>query len=281
MSSSSTFSFGSTFQYPKLRKLWISHQIAQITELLFFIDVAMIEIGNNSLIIYNGAVDYNDSTFEGYLQDIVSSTILFDNSYVIPWRQNVAEVQPYSTVETAFRTLTTKLDSTTIDSPELSDILIIAHYLKRMATFYSDPKTLLMSVNDIQTHLEIYKLIGQSVSNIITKVTSAQQIMIVLSQNDTTHPLYNTLGALKTSLSDSFAKILNVTDYLDKTLINNLENGVNNVIANFEVLSGRLEEASLSFISVHIKVVHIFINKDSTDTIYPFAITNELTTSSP
>jgi hypothetical protein len=288
--SSNTFTFGSNFSYPILRRLWINNQLQQVTDLLFFIDLAILEVGNNSLIIYNGAADYNDTLFENYIKLISSQIIMYENSYVIPWRLATASLNNYETVENGFKTFATATQNSIIDPQnpnQETDILILADFFHKMKTFYykSDDnnatvmKTILMSADDLKVHLNIYKLIANAISNISSKLKGIRQFIFIVSQNDSTHPLYNTCQLVDESISSStgaFQAINNLTNFIDKILINNLNNNVSNTITNYSDLSDLVNTVSEKLLNVHEILKKVFINTDNTDANYQYAIANSL-----
>jgi len=274
-----TFSFGSDFNYPILRKLWISDQLSKITEFMSFMVLTMEDIATNSLLVYNGSNDYNDTSFESNLKSISNNTIQFDTQSVISWRQNTSMVQKYSIVESGFNTFTNNIKNATIDTP--SDLLIIALFLNKMTHFYydsTDPsivqKTILMSADDLKVHLEVYKIIANSISTMISNLKSSQQYIFMVSQNDSNHPLYNTFGNLVTSLVEWYSKMLDVTDYIDKILINQLANGIANIPDNYNTLSTKMHTATIATQVAHDSFLSIFFDSNSST-----AITKTLVTS--
>jgi hypothetical protein len=272
-----SFTFGSTFKYDQLRKLWISNQLNQLTELLFFIDLSILEIGNNAMIIYNGATDYNDDNYESYLSQITNRIIQFDSQKVIVWRQNTSSVNKYEVVETQFNSFVNSINKSISDYNDTDalfpDFIILRQFANQMSTFYNNSTSLLMSIEDLRVHLNIYKLISNSISNISSKVKAIRQYIYVVGQNDANHILYKSLEVLDTQLGSLYTNMLEVTDYLEKIMIFNLQNNISNTTDNFTSLSSKIATVQTSLENTHLSLLHIFIN-DATSNNY--AITSEL-----
>jgi len=264
---SSTFSFGSNFKYNSLRKLWISDQLSQLTELLFFIDLSILEVGNNAIIIYNGAPDYNDTDYQSYLQQISSRVISFDSDVIIVWRQNTSVVNKYEIVENGFNSFVNsinKAESAYDDTQNYyPSILILSQFVKHLIDFYNRDSSLMMSADDLRIHLNIFKLISNALTNMGSKVKAIRQYIYVVSQNDSNHILYKSLQDLDTQLDTTSTSMIDLTNFMEKTLIYQLQNNISNSSNDFITLSSKVTTVKNQLDASHASLLSVFVNPNS------------------
>jgi len=265
-------------KYPILRKLFISKQSDLLTDILVFISVSITEIGSNSQLIYNSSSDYKDLSLDEQIQLISNRIIVHDSVNVLPFKQNTSIITPYETVvEPAFNVFANAMlknitESNDTDTP-YADFHILAKFSEYIATYFQSTLAPLMSIEDLRIHLEILKLHFSIMSGVRNKLSVTLKQLYILNKYDTNHPLYKSMGDLIAALDASvLTKLKDTNDYIERILIQHLENNISNTVDDYAVLSTKCDELKDSYILLHATLTKVFVDASSGYAIAPALI---------
>lgn len=257
---STTFQYAQNFNILPLRPLWITNQLKAVFDIITDINFNLLQAMNEAKVYYNTALDYNDTGYSNALDTAVSNLVTFDTNLVIPFRQSTTLTTKYDTVEVGLKTFVQALLNQGQNSNPPSDFAIMVTFLQVVRDFYykSDDnnvavnKAILLSMDELKIHLELFLLITDAIKKIISSIKRAKQWIYIVNSSSTSNPLYQTFNQLETHLNNTaYPASIAVVNQIERVLIYNLQNSIANTTQNFIDLRNLVHTLVLEHLTAH------------------------------